>query len=147
MWDRCSTSLGWNRLGPLALPRSGRTSLGHCTSWAATMARQEIGLYRLVLKTIWVQPGSVGTGARAGGSMSAKSTRRYDSTLRRRQAEQNRRTILDSATTLFAERGWAVAVRDIADAAGTSIETIYAHFGSKRARDVHSTHMQRSTSK
>ena len=63
--------------------------------------------------------------------MSAKSTRRYDSTLRRRQAEQNRRTILDTAATLFAERGWAVAVRDIADAAGTSIETIYARFGSK----------------
>ena len=33
--------------------------------------------------------------------------------------------------TLFAARGWSVAVRDIADAAGTSIETIYAHFGSK----------------
>jgi AcrR family transcriptional regulator len=63
--------------------------------------------------------------------MSEKPTRRYDSTLRRRQVEQNRRTILDAATTLFAERGWSVAVRDIADVAGTSIETIYAHFGSK----------------
>lgn len=63
--------------------------------------------------------------------MPAKSTRRYDSSLRRRQAEQNRQTILDAATTQFAERGWSVAVRDIADAAGTSVETIYAHFGSK----------------
>ncbi len=63
--------------------------------------------------------------------MTEKPTRRYDSTLRRRQAEQNRRSILDAATTLFAERGWSVAVRDIADVAGTSIETIYAHFGSK----------------
>jgi AcrR family transcriptional regulator len=75
--------------------------------------------------------GFVGTRAQAGGSMSEKSTRRYDSSLRRRQAEQNRRTILDAATTLFSERGWSVAVRDIADAAGTSIETVYAHFGSK----------------
>jgi AcrR family transcriptional regulator len=33
--------------------------------------------------------------------------------------------------TLFAERGWSVAVRDIANAAGTSVETVYAHFGSK----------------
>ena len=63
--------------------------------------------------------------------MAEKSTRRYDSALRRRQAEQNRRTILDAATTLFAERGWSVAVRDIASTAGTSVETIYAHFGSK----------------
>lgn len=91
----------------------------------------KISLYWLVLNAFWVQDGSVGTSARAGGSMSAKSTRRYDSSLRRRQAEQNRTTILDAATTLFAERGWAVAVRDIADAAGTSIETVYAHFGSK----------------
>jgi AcrR family transcriptional regulator len=63
--------------------------------------------------------------------VSGGSTRRYDSSLRLRQAEQNRRTILGAATTLFAERGWSVAVREIADAAGTSVETIYAHFGSK----------------
>ena len=73
----------------------------------------------------------MGAGALDGGSISVRSTRRYDSTLRRRQAEQNRRSILDAAATLFAERGWAVAVRDIADAAGTSVETVYAHFGSK----------------
>ena len=63
--------------------------------------------------------------------MSERSTRRYDSSLRRRHAEQNRRAILDAAATLFAERGWSVAVRDSGDAAGTSLETIYAHFGSK----------------
>lgn len=79
----------------------------------------------------WVHPEFVGARTGAGGSVSEKPTRRYDSTLRRRQAEQNRRAILDAAMTLFAERGWSVAVRDIADAAGTSIETIYAHFGSK----------------
>lgn len=73
----------------------------------------------------------MGTGERAGGSVSDTPTRRYDSTLRRRQAEQNRQAILDAATTLFADRGWSVAVRDIAVSAGTSIETVYAHFGSK----------------
>jgi AcrR family transcriptional regulator len=57
--------------------------------------------------------------------------RRYDSTLRRRQAAQNRAALLEVATTLFAERGWSVAVRDIAAAAGVSVETVYAHFGSK----------------
>ncbi|AKE89589.1 MULTISPECIES: TetR/AcrR family transcriptional regulator [Rhodococcus] len=57
--------------------------------------------------------------------------RRYDSTLRRRQAEQNRRAVLDAATTLFSEGGWSVAVRDVARSAGTSVETVYAHFGSK----------------
>ena len=66
----------------------------------------------------------------AGVGSGPRGVRRYDSTLRRgRRAEPE--AILDAATTLFAERGWAVAVRDIADAAGTSIETIYAHFGSK----------------
>ena len=72
----------------------------------------------------------MGAEARAA-SRAEKTTRRYDSGLRRRQAEQNRRTILDAATTLFSERGWSVAVRDIANAAGSSVETIYAHFGSK----------------
>jgi AcrR family transcriptional regulator len=57
--------------------------------------------------------------------------RRYDSSLRQRQAAQNRRALLEVATTLFAERGWSVAVRDIAVAAGVSVETVYAHFGSK----------------
>ena len=85
----------------------------------------------LVLNTGWLHHGFVGAHARGVGPLSEKSTRRYDSTLRRRQAEQNRRAILDAAMTLFAERGWSVAVRDIAAAAGTSIETVYAHFGSK----------------
>ena len=57
--------------------------------------------------------------------------RRYDSALRRRQAEQTRAAVLDAATALFSDRGWAVAVRDIALAAGVSVETVYTHFGSK----------------
>ena len=69
--------------------------------------------------------------AKRADSASKSSPRRYDSTLRRRQAEQNRQSILDAAATLFGTRGWSVAVREIADAAGTSVETIYTHFGSK----------------
>lgn len=58
-------------------------------------------------------------------------TRRYDSSLRRRMAQQNRQAVLEAATALFAERGWSASVRDIARSAGVSVETVYAHFGSK----------------
>lgn len=61
----------------------------------------------------------------------AEETRRYDSTLRRRRAEETRRAVIDAATALFAERGWSVGVRDIAGSAGVSVETVYANFGSK----------------
>ena len=46
-------------------------------------------------------------------------------------AEQNRQAVLDAATACFSERGWAASVREIARAAGVSVETVYAHFGSK----------------
>lgn len=64
-------------------------------------------------------------------SVSARTKRRYDSTLRRRQAEETRRRILEAATILFGERGWSAGMRDIASAAGVSFETVYANFGSK----------------
>jgi AcrR family transcriptional regulator len=57
--------------------------------------------------------------------------RRYDSSRRRRQAEQNRLLVLDAATRLFSERGWSVGMRDVAASAGVSVETVYSHFGSK----------------
>lgn len=60
-----------------------------------------------------------------------RSSRRYDSTLRHRVAAGNRRTLLEVATRMFAERGWTVGVRDIAREAGMSVETLYANFGSK----------------
>lgn len=60
-----------------------------------------------------------------------RDKRRYDSTLRQRIALQNRKAVLDAATVRFCERGWAASVRDIARAAGVSVETVYAHFGSK----------------
>ncbi|MGW0038767.1 TetR/AcrR family transcriptional regulator [Gordonia sp. NPDC003376] len=63
----------------------------------------------------------------------ATSPRRYDSSLRRQQAAETRRRILDAATALFTDRGWSVGVREIARVAGVSFETVYANFGSKTA--------------
>jgi AcrR family transcriptional regulator len=57
--------------------------------------------------------------------------RRYDSSRRRRQAAQNRQLVLEAATRLFSDRGWSVGMRDVAASAGVSVETVYAHFGSK----------------
>lgn len=60
-----------------------------------------------------------------------RRTRRYDSSLRQRMAQQNRQVILEAATALFAELGWGASVREIAGSAGVSVETVYSHFGSK----------------
>jgi AcrR family transcriptional regulator len=50
------------------------------------------------------------------------------------QAAQTRASVLSAARELFSERGWAATgVRDIARAAGVSVETIYATIGSKVA--------------
>lgn len=58
--------------------------------------------------------------------------RRYRSPLRSQQAEQTRAAILDSATVLFSARGWTgTNMRDVAEGAGVTVETIYAHFRSK----------------
>jgi AcrR family transcriptional regulator len=67
----------------------------------------------------------------AGVGSGPQGVRRYDSTLRQRMALQNRQAVLEAATARFCERGWAASVRDIARAAGVSVETVYAHFGSK----------------
>jgi AcrR family transcriptional regulator len=40
--------------------------------------------------------------------------------------------VLDAATQLFAQHGWAgTGMREVARAAGVSVETVYANFGSK----------------
>lgn len=58
--------------------------------------------------------------------------RTYDSTRRREQATETRAAVLEAATRLFGERGWAATgMRDIAREAGVSVETVYAGFGSK----------------
>jgi AcrR family transcriptional regulator len=58
--------------------------------------------------------------------------RRYDSSRRQEQAAQTRASVLEAAHRLFGEQGWAgTGMRDIASAAGVSVETVYSNFGSK----------------
>jgi len=53
---------------------------------------------------------------------------------RQRQAQQTRDEILRAARRLFAERGYAgTTVRDVAEAAGVSAQTVYDSVGSKQA--------------
>ncbi len=53
---------------------------------------------------------------------------------RERQAEQTRAEILGAARRLFAERGYTrTSVRDVAEAAGVSAQTVYDSVGSKQA--------------
>jgi TetR/AcrR family transcriptional regulator, regulator of autoinduction and epiphytic fitness len=63
-----------------------------------------------------------------------KPKRRYDATRRRAQAEETRRAVEAAARRLFIERGYGGTTMDaIAQEAGTSVETVYAAFRSKRA--------------
>jgi TetR/AcrR family transcriptional regulator of autoinduction and epiphytic fitness len=59
--------------------------------------------------------------------------RRYESARRHEQALQTRRAILDAATRLFVEPGYAATtLTAIAAEAGVAVQTVYAVFGSKR---------------
>jgi AcrR family transcriptional regulator len=49
----------------------------------------------------------------------------------RRDAERNRRRILDAAAEVFAARGLGVTMDDIADHAGVGVGTVYRRFPSK----------------
>lgn len=61
-----------------------------------------------------------------------KKPRSYDSSRRRAQAEQTRRSILASARSLFFVHGYGpTTVAAIASSAGVSVETIYKAFGGK----------------
>jgi AcrR family transcriptional regulator len=61
-----------------------------------------------------------------------KPRRAYDSSRRREQARQNRRTVLEAARELFLERGYAATtVPAIAAQAGVAIPTVYKGFGNK----------------
>jgi AcrR family transcriptional regulator len=75
--------------------------------------------------------------------MTASSTRRsYDSSRRQAMAEETRLAVITAASKLFGERGWnGTGMRDVAKAAGVSVETVYGTAGSKaqllmRALDV-----------
>ena len=64
--------------------------------------------------------------------MSDPGTRPYRSAVREERARETRRRILEAATTLFGVRGWAgTGMREVADAAGVSVETVYKNFSSK----------------
>lgn len=53
-------------------------------------------------------------------------------TRRQQQAAETRALVLQAATTLFAERGWAATgMRDIATQAGVAVQTVYGSFASK----------------
>jgi len=61
-----------------------------------------------------------------------KGTRKYSSPLRDEQAARTRTRILDAASELFLERGYArTTMKDIADRAGVARDTVHAVFGSK----------------
>jgi AcrR family transcriptional regulator len=61
-----------------------------------------------------------------------RRTRKYASPKRQQQAAETRASVLEHAAALFGERGWAgTGMRDVAQAAGVSVETVYATFGSK----------------
>lgn len=63
----------------------------------------------------------------------AETTRRYESPMRARRAEETRTAVLAAAGELFTTRGWAgTGMRDVAKAAGVATETVYSHFSSKR---------------
>jgi AcrR family transcriptional regulator len=64
--------------------------------------------------------------------MTKAKTRRYESALRREQAEETRRHILAAAETLFEEKGYgSTSITEIASQAGVSEMTVYGAFGTK----------------
>src|SRR5947207_9700087 len=72
------------------------------------------------------------TGAK--GTKVVDQPSRYYSPLRERQAAATRRAIIDAALVVFGEQGWtAPALPMVAARAGTSVDTIYATFGTKSA--------------
>ncbi len=63
----------------------------------------------------------------------AEPTRRYESPMRARRAQETRAAVMAAAAELFATNGWAgTGMRDVAKAAGVATETVYSHFSSKR---------------
>ncbi|MBF8184312.1 TetR/AcrR family transcriptional regulator [Nonomuraea sp. K274] len=61
-----------------------------------------------------------------------RARRAYRSPRREQQAAETRAAVLAAADRLFAERGWAgTGMREVARAAGVSVETVYASFHSK----------------
>lgn len=67
------------------------------------------------------------------GSRAVSAPRRYRSGLREQRAEQTKRAVVHAAHDLFVANGWAATgMREVATTAGVALETVYAHFSSKR---------------
>ena len=63
-----------------------------------------------------------------------RKKRKYDSTVRTEAAKATRQAIIDSARRLFTEKGYAATTMpEIAQAAGTALDTVYATVGKKPA--------------
>ena len=63
----------------------------------------------------------------------AETTRRYESPMRARRAQETRAAVMAAAAGLFTANGWTgTGMRDVAKAAGVATETVYSHFSSKR---------------
>jgi AcrR family transcriptional regulator len=64
--------------------------------------------------------------------MSRSVKRRYDASRRQAQAAETRRHVIDTATPLFIERGYAsTSMRQLAEASEVSLQTLYNTFESK----------------
>ena len=64
---------------------------------------------------------------------SVKSTRSYESPLRRQQAAATRSAVVEAAAELFERDGYArTTLAGVADSAGVSLATVYAAFSNKR---------------
>ena len=60
--------------------------------------------------------------------------RAYDASRRQAQARETQRHIADAARELFIERGWVTtSIRDVAERAGVSVQTIYNAFEGGKA--------------
>ena len=76
-----------------------------------------------------------------GGEGHRVKPRSYDSSARKKRADESRDRILDAAESAFLERGYATpTVASIAATAGVSVDTIYKSFGGKPGlvRAIHS---------
>lgn len=66
------------------------------------------------------------------GSVKGRPPRRYDSTRRRQQAQQNRHAVLAAARQRFLTQGYAATtIAEIAGDAAVSVETVYKAFATK----------------
>lgn len=66
------------------------------------------------------------------GAVKKEPARRYDSTQRRQQAQQNRARVLQAARQRFLAQGYAATkIAEIARDAGVSVETVYKTFATK----------------